>query len=130
MQEFFIEIKRTLVQMSLWGAFVLCCMYLSQSAFLMSGFVLGFLTSLIYYLLTCYRIKKCIDLPLAKAVAYMRIGWAMRLVFVVLMLGLSIHTPQLNFWGAVAGMFSLHAVMLFNAVFIIVKGSALDEHDF
>lgn len=122
MQEFFYEVKRTLAQMLLWGSMVLCCMYLTGAAPLIPGFILGFLTSLIYYLLTCYRVKKCLELPLTKAVSYMRIGWALRLVFIVLMLGLSIHMPQLNFWGAVGGMFSLHAVMLFNAAIIIIKG--------
>lgn len=127
MQEFFFEVRHTLTQMLLWGVSVLAGMYISETIFLMSGFILGLLTSIIYYLLTCYRIKKSIELPLEKAVPYMRIGWAMRLTFLVLMLGLSVHMPQFSFWGAVAGMFSLHVVMLFNAVLVIIKSFSAKE---
>lgn len=124
MQEFFSEVKRMLWLMLLWAVAVLTGMYLSKTIFLMSGFLLGFFTIVIYYLLTCYRIKKTIELPLEKAVSYMRAGWAMRLVFLVLMLAVSVHMPNFSFWGAVAGMFSMHIVMFFNAVFFIIKGFA------
>ena len=68
--------------------------------------------------------KKSIELPVAKAVSSMRTGWLIRLSFIVLMFVLAARLQQINLWSAVAGLFSLHAVLLFNAVVFIIRGIA------
>ncbi|MPM69096.1 hypothetical protein SDC9_116040 [bioreactor metagenome] len=121
MQEFFKEVKRTLVHLAVWGGLVVGAMYFSGAVVLISGFMLGLGTSVIYYLLMSYRVKKSAELPAAKAISYMRVGGLGRLVFVIIMLFLAAKMRQINLWSAVAGIFSLHAVMVLNAALLIIK---------
>lgn len=123
MQEFFNEVKRTLLHLAAWGALVVSAMYFFGAIELIPGFMLGIGTSIIYYLLMSYRVKKSAELPTAKAIAYMRVGGLGRLIFVIFMLFLAAKLRQINLWSAVAGIFSLHAVMVVNAAILIIKGS-------
>ncbi|MGI6092384.1 MAG: hypothetical protein GX348_01900 [Veillonellaceae bacterium] len=121
MQEFFNEVKRTLLHLAVWGALVVSAMYFSGSLALIPGFILGLGTSIVYYLLMSYRVKKSAELPAAKAISYMRAGGMGRLIFIIAMLFLAAKLQQINLWSAVAGIFSLHAVMVFNAALLIIK---------
>ncbi|MPL68975.1 hypothetical protein SDC9_14708 [bioreactor metagenome] len=123
MQEFLIEVKHTLIGIGAWGIIVIGAMYYSGLLSLIPGFTVGLATSVVYYLLMCYRVKKSLELPAAKAVSSMRTGWLVRLSFVIIMLVLSVKLPQINLWAAVAGMFSWHAVLVFNTVILIVKNT-------
>lgn len=125
MQEFYKEVKRTLIEIIIWGAAVALSMYCFGFKFLIVGFLFGLGTSLVYYLLMCYRVRKSVEQPASKAISYMRIGWLIRLSFVAVMLLLAVKLRQVNIWSAVAGVFSLHAVLIFNALVIIIKGTAL-----
>lgn len=82
---------------------------------------MGIMTSVIYFLLMCYRVSKSANMSVAKAISYMRIGWLMRLTFVAIMLLLSIKIPSLDFLSSVIGLFSLQVVLIFNAGIIIIK---------
>lgn len=124
MQELLLEVKRTLFYITVWGALVIAAMYYAGQSYLISGFIFGIICSMVYYLLMSYRVKKSIELPVAKAVSSMRTGWLIRLSFIVLMLVLAAKLQQINLWSAVAGLFSLHAVLLFNAVVYIIRGIA------
>jgi hypothetical protein len=78
----------------------------------------GTLVGALYYLQLCYRIHKSAGMPPAKAVAYMRIGWVLRLILIVLVLGLAAYTEAFSFWAAVAGLFFLQLVIVINAVLL------------
>jgi hypothetical protein len=121
MQEFFIEIKKMLA-----GIGVLLLLMISISAFsghteLILGFTFGTFASAVYYLFICYRVRKSAGLPAAKAIAYMRTGWLVRLFFVVIVLILSLKIPYIHFGAAVAGLFSLQIVLFVKAVVLIGK---------
>lgn len=122
MQEYFIEVRRTLVRLVLWGIAASLAMCAAGYGGFVPGFAVGVTASIVYYILMCYRVRKCAELPVPKAVAYMRAGWLVRLCFIVLVLALSVRLPGVNFWASVAGLFSLHAVMVINAAVLIIKG--------
>ena len=121
MQEYIVEVKRTLLQIIAWGIFVCASAYFTGSGWRIPGLILGMLTSMIYFLLMCYRVKKSADMSVPKAISYMRLGWLLRLSFVAIMLVLSIKIPIFDFLSAVIGLFSLQVVIIGNAGIIIMK---------
>jgi len=121
MQEYVIEVKRTLLQIMVWGTIICTIAYFSGLSSRIPGLILGVSTSMIYFLLMCYRVSKSADLPVAKAVLYMRLGWFIRLIFIALMLLLSIKIPSFDFLSAVIGLFSLQVIMIGNASVFVVK---------
>jgi len=116
MQQFVGEIKHLLAQVAGWSLALCFFAYFSGAAYLIPGVLAGTLTSIVYFLLMSYRIQRSMKLPLAKAVTYMRIGWMIRLAFVLVMLIISIRISQLHFWAAVVGLLSLHFIILLNAI--------------
>lgn len=122
MQDYVIEVRRTLIQMTLWGLFVGGSAFVAGMHNILPGLALGTVTSMIYFLLMCYRVKKSSTMPVHKAIAYMRAGWLVRLAFLVLMLVLAVSISDIQFFGAaIVGLFSLHIVILFNAVVLVVQ---------
>lgn len=122
MQEFLIEIRRTLIQLLLWAVFLVVGAWTGGKADLIPGLILGITASILYFLLMCHRVNKSSGMSPAKAVSYMRAGWLIRLSFVVAVLIVSIKIPSVNFMAAVVGLFSLQIVLYANAVIIVVKG--------
>lgn len=122
MQEYFIEVGRTLLQIVLWGIAASLLLYATEHGGWVPGFAVGVTASVLYYVLMCYRVRKCAELPAAKAVGYMRTGWLIRLCFILLVLLLSVRLPGVHFWASVAGLFSLQGVMVMNAVRLIIRG--------
>lgn len=114
------EIKRMLLGMITWGILVVCAGWLSHRQHLLPGFSLGFLASLCYYALLSFRVKRSAEVPLNKTVVYMRIGWLIRLSFIVLALILALIMPGIDFLSAVIGLFSFQIVMLIQATLLVV----------
>jgi hypothetical protein len=121
MQEFTIQVKRTLWQMAALLALLTGCAWLTGHAAALPGLFLGGVASALYFLLMSYRVRRSAVLPPEKAVAYMRSGWLVRLSFVVLVLILSLKIRQIDFAAAVVGLFSLQIVVFFNAVLIVAR---------
>ncbi len=115
------EVRRTLLQLILWGGCIAVGIYQSGQAAKLYGFLLGIVTGGAYYLMLSLRICRSAELPAAKAVGYMRAGWVVRLVLVLLMLLLSVKAPWLDFWAAVAGLLLLQGVMVMNAVLMALR---------
>jgi len=121
MQEYVIEIKKTVLQMLVWGTCISVAAYFMGFSERLAGLILGISTSVVYFLLMCYRIKKSADMPVHNALLYMRVGWLMRLSFIVIMLLLSVKIPGIDFWSAVFGLFTLQIVMFLQAAVIVTK---------
>jgi hypothetical protein len=121
MQEYVIEIKKTVLQMFVWGICVCAATYFGGQPERLAGLSMGIFTSVIYFLLMCYRINKSADMPVHKALLYMRVGWLMRLSFIVIMLLLSVKIPGIDFWSAVFGLFTLQIVIFLQAAFVVTK---------
>ncbi len=121
MEEFITKARCTLGQMALWGLATFVAAFLAGRADLIPGLALGTLTSVIYFLLMCYRVKKMADLPPARAVLYVRTGWLLRLLFISLMLVVSLHVPGVSFLAAVGGLFTLQIVLLLKAVVFVIR---------
>lgn len=116
------QVKRTLLQLLALGLFLTLSALLSNKAFIIPGLLIGWTSSVIYFLLMCRRVKQSAELPPEKALASMRAGWLLRFGFMIAILILSVHVPGIDFWAAVVGLFSLHIVLLLNAVCIVVSG--------
>ena len=122
MQEYVIEVKRTLLQITVWTIMICSAAYFAGLSWRVPGLLLGSVTSMIYFLLLCYRVSNSASMSVPKAISYMRLGWLMRLSFIALMLLLSIKIPLFDFLSAVIGLFSLQMVMIANASMVVVKG--------
>lgn len=121
MQDYVIEIKRTLLQIAAWGIFLCSSAYFIGYSWRIPGLVLGVITSMAYFLLMCYRVNQSASMPVHKALVYMRVGWLVRLSFVVLMLIVSLKIPIVDFWSAVVGLFTLQIILFLNAIAIVSK---------
>lgn len=121
MQEYVAEIKRTLLQIFLWGILICSVAYFFNQGWRVPGLIMGISTSVVYFLLMCYRVSKSADMSVVKAISYMRMGWLLRLAFIAIMLVLSIKIPSLDFLSSVIGLFSLQVVLVFNAGIMIIK---------
>jgi len=121
MQEYVIEVKQTLLQIAVWAIMICSAAYFLGFSWRIPGLMLGVMTSIVYFLLMCYRVSKSADMSVPKAISYMRLGWLMRLSFVSLMLLLSIKVPMFDFVSAVIGLFSLQVIIIAKASMIVVK---------
>lgn len=121
MQEFTVQVKRTLCQMAALLAVLAAGAWLTGRAAAIPGLLLGGAASAVYFLLMGYRVRRSAALPPERAVTYMRTGWLVRLSFVVLILILSLKVPQIDFVAAVVGLFSLQAVVIFDAIFTVAR---------
>jgi hypothetical protein len=121
MQEYIVEIKKTIMQMIVWGISICTAAYLTGYSEKIAGLIIGIFTSVIYFLLMGYRIKKSAEMPVNRALLYTKIGWLIRLSFIVAMLLMSIKLPGIDFWSAVFGLFSLQIVLFFQAVVLVTK---------
>jgi len=121
MQDYTLEIKRTLCQLAVWALIAAIGAWAAGHAHWIPGLLTGVGASALYYLQMAYRVRKTADMPISKAVNYMRVGWLLRLGFLLLILILSVHTTVIHFWAAVTGLFSLQMIMVLNAVALAWK---------
>ncbi|SDE64272.1 hypothetical protein SPACI_043510 [Sporomusa acidovorans DSM 3132] len=116
------QMRRTLLHLLAWGFFVIFSALLSGKISMILGLLTGWTSSLIYFLLMCRRVKRSTELPPEKALSSMRTGWLLRYGFIISILVLAVKVPGIDFWAAVVGVFSLHIVLMVNAVWIVVAG--------
>jgi hypothetical protein len=121
MQEFALEVKQTLWHLAIGGLLIATGAWLAGYPWLIPGLLVGVTASALYFLQLGYRTRKSADMPAPKAVTYMRAGWLLRMGFILLVLLVSIAIPQINFWAAVAGLFSLQVILIMNAVVTVLK---------
>ena len=121
MQEYVVEIKKTILQMMVWGICTCVAAYIAGLSGKIPGLAIGIFTSMIYFLLMCYRVNKSADMPVNRALLYMKVGWLMRLSFIVIMLLLSVKIPGIDFWSAVFGLFTLQIILFLQAVVLVTK---------
>lgn len=120
--DFAAQMRRTLAHLGAWVFFITFSAFISDKLFIIPGLLTGWSGSVIYFLLMCRRVKKSVELPPEKAVASMRAGWLLRFSFAISILVLSIYVPGIDFWAAVVGLFSLHIVLMVNAVITVSAG--------
>ncbi len=120
--DFAAQMQRTLAHLCAWVLFITLSALISDKIFIIPGLLTGWSGSVIYFLLMCRRVKKSIELSPEKAVASMRAGWLIRFSFAISILVLSIYVPGIDFWAAVVGLFSLHIVLMVNAVITVITG--------
>ncbi|WP_371363159.1 hypothetical protein SRRS_41140 [Sporomusa rhizae] len=114
------QVQKTLLHLLALGVFLTISAFLSDKVFFIPGLLVGWTSSVLYFLLLCRRVKKSAELPPDKALASMRAGWVLRFGFMIAMLVLSVKVPGIDFWAAVVGLFSLHIVLVLNAVYFVV----------
>lgn len=117
-----VQVRRTLVQLVALMVFMTLSAWVSNKFSIIPGLLIGWTSSVIYFLLMCRRVKQSAELPPSKALASMRAGWLIRFGFMIAILVLSVQLPGIDFWAAVVGLFSLHIVLMINAVYIVVCG--------
>ena len=111
-----------------WSAVLIGSTWFSGHEAELPGLILGMVTSTIYFFLLVLRTQRSAVLPVTKAVWSMRIGWLIRLVFILLMLVLSLKIPIFHFAAAVLGLFSFHVFMLLTACLFILKQRLLHKY--
>ena len=121
MNEYVIEVRRTLSQMAVVVAVFLLGAALAGREGAVFGVLLGGVASFIYFLQMCYRVKRSAGMPPDKAVTYMQTGWIVRLFLILLVATLGLKMEQIDFPAVVIGLFSLHIVIVFNAVAVVAK---------
>ncbi|MEG6585120.1 ATP synthase subunit I [Dendrosporobacter sp. 1207_IL3150] len=121
MQEFISEIRCTAAQMLLWSGLLCLFAYIAGFNLIIPGLISGTIASLAYFALAAYRIRRSADLPIDKAVRYMRIGWVIRFGFIVSILLMAVRVSQTNFWATIAGLMSFHIVIIANAIAAVLR---------
>jgi hypothetical protein len=116
------QVRQFLLHMLIWGLLLTLGASLVRKVYIVPGFLIGWTSSLFYFLYMCHKVKKSAELPQGKAIASMRTGWLFRYGFMISILVLSVKLPGINFWAAVVGLFSLHIVLMLQAVCIVVLG--------
>lgn len=116
-----VQVRQTLVHLAVWVLLITVGALASSKMFFIPGLLLGWSGSVIYFLLMCRRVKKSAELPLGQAVSTMRSGWLIRLSFIISLLVVSVYVPEIDFLAAVVGLFSLHIILMLNAVFFVVS---------
>ncbi len=127
MSEYVTYIKKTIIKLFIWCLVVSSILVLTAEVNNIVGFILGSVASILYFLLMAYRIKNSAEMPVDKAVNYMRIGWLLRLTFLIITLILSVKMPQVNFLFAILGVFSLQIVLTINSVMVVVKATIINK---
>lgn len=116
-------VKSLLAHMAALNAFIAAVLLIAGHGAKIPGLLVGAVTSAVYLLLICYRVRRAAALPTREAVAYMRTGWFVRLAFIVLMLTVALKVPVVDFLFAVVGLLSLQIAIFLNGLFLVVKRS-------
>lgn len=120
-QEYLIEIRRTLLP------YILLCLascigaYLGGKPQVMLGLFVGMVVGVVYFLMMSSRVQKSLELPVHKAVWYMRSGWVIRVAFILMVFIATLHYSQLNFPAVLAGFFLLHFAILFHPLVMVLR---------
>lgn len=85
------------------------------------GLLVGTLVSIIYSFLIYNRLRHIGQLPINKAVAFMRIGFVMRLTLVMAVLYLSISTDLIDIYGVALGLFIAPVISVIDFNFSLIK---------
>ena len=121
MDEYSVKIKQTFRQICLLAIVGVGGALVFGRSAAVPGLLLGTAGGLTNFFMMAYRVKHCADLPPDKAIGYMRRGWLIRLVFILLVLTLAANVRQINFAATVVGLFSLHIVIAINAFAAVVQ---------
>ncbi|WP_312523821.1 ATP synthase subunit I [Anaerospora sp.] len=121
MNEYIGLLKRILTHLLAWIVLFVVGLYGTGNESWILGFIVGAGASIVYFMLMSYRIFKSSELVPAKAVSYMRAGWLIRLIFVVLVLILSLKIPGIHFLAAVVGLFSLQFIIVLEAALFVSR---------
>lgn len=70
-----------------------------------NGLLLGIIVGIVYTYLLFNRLIRTTHMPANKAVAFMRVGYVMRLILVMAVMYLTISTPLLDIYGVAFGLF-------------------------
>ena len=100
---------------------LIVCTLLAGQGDELPGLLLGMGASYSYLGLLVLRVNRSLSLPVTQAIGSMRIGWLIRLTFILLILILSVKVPMFHFVSAVVGLFSLHIAMVVTACLFILK---------
>jgi hypothetical protein len=115
------QIMLTFGVVAVGSILLIACTFLAGRSDEIPGLILGMGASYSYFALLLLRVNRSLSLPVAQAIGSMRIGWLIRLTFILLILILSVKVPMFHFAAAVVGLFSLHIIMVFTACLFILK---------
>lgn len=113
------EVRRTMAGMAVWGVLAAAGLCLTQRQYMLPGFLLGLSSSFCYYALLSFRVRQSAEMPPEKVVSYMRMGWLVRLSFIVLVLILALIMPGIGFLPTIIGLFSFQIIMVLQAALVV-----------
>lgn len=121
MNEYIGLLKRILSHLLMWIVLVAAVLYGTDHQNWILGFIVGAGASIVYFILMSYRILKSLEVMPSKAVSYMRAGWLIRLIFVILVLILALKIPDIHFLAAIVGLFSLQFIIVLEAALFVSR---------
>ncbi|WP_312420416.1 ATP synthase subunit I [Anaerospora hongkongensis] len=121
MNEYIGLLKRILSHLLIWIVLVAAVLYGTDHQNWILGFIVGAGASIVYFILMSYRILKSLEVMPSKAVSYMRAGWLIRLIFVILVLILALKIPGIHFLAAIVGLFSLQFIIVLEAALFVSR---------
>ena len=116
--KFVTNIKRTLLVLLILLLMSVGMIYAIGYVKIAGGLFLGMMIGGLYFLLMSWRIYRASQLSKAQAIVHMRAGWWVRFSFILLALLFSVYFSAIDFWAVVAGLISLHLVIVINALVI------------
>ncbi len=111
-----------------WSVLLLGSTWLSGHQAELPGLILGIAASYGYLLLLALRVYRSSTLSADKAVVSMRIGWLIRLAFILLVLVLAVKVPLIHFGAVIVGLFSLHIILLLTACCFVLQQRLLHRN--
>lgn len=86
------------------------------------GWLVGSSLNVIYFLMLFSRTVRAMDLPPAKAVAFIQMGAILRLFTIILVLIIILQFPIIHFGAAVAGILSFKVVIYLDTLIRSLRG--------
>ena len=116
MREFRQEITGTLAGVTLYWLIGSTIFYSAGLSAWLAGFALGCASGAVHYILLAMRLSRVTEMPLQKAMMFMRVGFIMRFAFVALVLIFAAQVSRIFFASCAVGVIGLYAVQTTRAL--------------
>lgn len=100
-----VQLKRTIKFTSAIGFGLFISLIIEPTSPFRWGLAVGAVVGIINAFLTYNRMKRIADMPIEKAIAFMRMGFFMRLLLIMAVLYLSLKVEGLDIYGVAFGVF-------------------------
>ncbi|ERT62003.1 ATP synthase subunit I [Megasphaera vaginalis (ex Srinivasan et al. 2021)] len=123
MDEFVRYVKKTLLRLTALTLVGAAVMAAAGKYGLLSGWFIGSLLNIVYFLMLSSRLFRSAKMQPVKALHFIRTGAVIRLLLIVLAVILVLQFPQINIFSFVGGIFTYRLLIFAETVSIFVRHS-------